>query len=154
MKSTLLHDFCILFVVCVGLVYLCHGKYVEENTVIQNVQPVNYESIHTGDTIVKTVAHIPLENDNMILLHSNVETDTAIYVNTSELPMLNIGDSVYTIRSEKCSVVAADATGFVISDNNVLYPGCSGQSILNANGDCVGYVSERQIDGNVRCIWN
>lgn len=126
-------------------------------TVITLCIVLNHDNIvlSSPTDIVKTVAHIDVNNSNLELLYKDVDNDIAYYRYTGNVSKLvEENDILTTCYGDKVEVIYTDIYGFKVkSDVSVIQPGMSGTALENVNGDTVGYVSTILEDNIVYCIW-
>lgn len=105
--------------------------------------------------IVKTVAHIDVNNSDLELLYKDADNDIAYYRYTGNVSKLvEENDMLTTCYGDNVKVIYTDIYGFKVkSDVSVIQPGMSGTALENVNGDTVGYVSTILEDNVVYCIW-
>ena len=105
--------------------------------------------------IVKTVAHVDVNNSNLELIYKDADNDIAYYRYTGNVgKLVEEKDILTTCYGDNVEVIYTDIYGFKVkSDVSVIHPGMSGTALENVNGDTVGYVSTILEDNVVYCIW-
>ena len=111
-------------------------------------------NVHSADEVVKTVAHLRIDNPDYELLWSDIDSDTAYYRYVGDRELAKAGDTVYTYTNDKCKILSVTLLGFTIKAEEILPVGTSGTNIKNADGEVIGYVSQSIGDNQYYCIWN
>lgn len=105
--------------------------------------------------IMKTVAHVDLsDRDDLQLIYEDNDSDIAYYAYTGERNLVKVGETVYDTLGQGHVVTDFDINGFYFAYNNDIHTGMSGTSLVNENGEIVGYISSILNGKVVKCIWN
>lgn len=144
MRNKIIGIFIILYTVVVfGVAYW----YV-------NSRPVSVTLEDYGGTdIYKTVAHLPIDCDELELLYSDSVHDVAYYRFVGERTQLQVNEKVKLMTGDECTVRNIDMTGFYLDNVEAASVGLSGTVVMNGAGETVGYVSAIK-DNRIYCIWS
>ena len=148
--------FILIAIIGLGLTLILYGgkSLNPENTGKGNVVTSDTSVSETGARLVKTVAHVEVDNPDLELIYKDDNTDIAYYSYIGNIEFVEKGDNLQTIHGDTVTVLTTDITGFTIDAKGAISAGQSGESILDSNGDCVGYISTELSNGNIFCIWN
>lgn len=151
--------FCLAF----GLVFLIVKYYTNnvalksENKQLQayiDSEVTNNAKAGKYDTsdIIKTVAHITLDDKLFEQIYVDYDNDIAYYRYIGERDLVKVGDTVTIEDGNTSEVTDVTYPGFLIKANNDFHTGNSGMAVFNDKGVIIGYVSSL-INDEVYCIW-
>ena len=124
--------------------YNCYKEI--ESTVTDN-------SFVATESLYKTVGHIKVSNPDMKLVYLDEDNDVAYYMYIGDNTTLKPGDKVTTVNADTVTVTGCDVYGFYVDKPELFTTGMSGTSILDVDGNTVGYVSKIIASKSVYCIW-
>lgn len=148
--------FVLIAIIGLGLTLILYGgKTVNpDNTGKVSAVTCDTSVSETGARLVKTVAHVEVDNPDLELIYKDDTADIAYYSYTGNAEFVEKGVNLQTIHGDIVTVLTADITGFTIDAKGAVSAGQSGESILDSDGNCVGYISTELSNGNIFCIWN
>ena len=149
-------EFVLITIVGLGLTLILYGSGVVTLAHIGKVSAATCDTSvsETGARLVKTVAHVEVDNPDLELIYKDDNADVAYYSYVGDTVFVEEGDSLQTIHGDTVTVLTTDITGFTVDAKGAISAGQSGESILDSSGDCVGYISTELSNGNIFCIWN
>ena len=119
-----------------------------------NSRPVNVTlEDYGGVDIYKTVAHLPIDCEELELLYTDSVHDIAYYRYVGDRTQLVVGDEVKLSTGDACTVRNIDMTGFYLDNADRAFVGLSGTIVTNSKGETVGYVSSIK-NQMIYCIWS
>ena len=142
----------IALIILVAWSWFVVGNYIIPQ--LESNKNVSIEVVGGSSDVIKTVAHIPLDERKYKLIYKDTDNDIAYYMVLDTSRALSIGDTVITSNGDETTVRAVDVYGFYVDYNDVFYPGMSGTVIRDEYGESVGYVSKLIDSDSVYCIWN
>ncbi len=104
--------------------------------------------------IIKTVAHVTIDNEDYEQIYSNAEDDVAYYRYIGKRDLLSIGDTVYLYDGSEGTVTSTSINGFTLDMSCPVIKGLSGMAILDSEGKQIGYISQLLQNDQVFCIWS
>lgn len=113
-----------------------------------------YVDFEVPTDIIKTVAHVDVENDNLKLLHRDVVNDIAYYQFVGVRDICEIGDTVHLYDGTEFTISSTSINGFNLTGNEPVTTGMSGMAILDEEANQIGYVSSLLPTGEIYCIWS
>ena len=115
-------------------------------------QPVQLAYTEPLD-VFKTVAHVPVDNEELELIYKNAEDDVAYYRYIGPRDIVSIGDTVLLYDGTEGIVTSTSINGFTVKLDCQIFQGLSGMAILQEEHQ-IGYVSTLLDTGEVYCIWS
>lgn len=111
--------------------------------------------ITLAEDIVKTVDHSHIDSEDFELIYRDPENDVAYYRYVGVRDLITVGTVLYLYDGREVTVSATGRHGFTVSSNTVTFTvGMSGDPVLNADGEQIGYISALLQNGHVYCIWS
>lgn len=104
--------------------------------------------------IVRTVAHLVVEDANYKLIYKDTETDVAYYQWQGSREMTTKDSIVYLYDNSEGVVLSTSINGFTAKFETATYKGLSGMAVLDEDRNQIGYISQVFDDGSVFCIWS
>lgn len=112
------------------------------------------ETVTCGEDVIKTVAHIDVDTERFECIYSDYNDDVAYYIIEPHTLCVSVGDKVFSVENVEYTVTDVDATGFFFEYDPTIHTGLSGTSVLDSDGNVVGYVCEIINGKKVYCIWS
>lgn len=148
--------FVLIAIIGLGLTLILYGGKIinPDNTGKVSAATCDTSISETGARLIKTVAHVEVDNPDLELIYKDDNADIAYYSYVGDTAFVEKGDNLQTIHGDTVTVLTTDITGFTIDAKGAISAGQSGESILDSDGNCVGYISTELSNGNIFCIWN
>ena len=157
---------CILCFICLGLIVACLAK---QNTLLSAISVLclsltmmymlsiisAFERYTVPTNLIKTVAHIPVDDTKFELYYKDIDADVAYYTPINGFDLLDAGSTVKFYDGTETVVESSDTQGFTIfKPDNFTASGKSGTVVLDPVGNTVGVVSQLVGKDRIYCIWN
>lgn len=113
-----------------------------------------YIDFEVPEDIIKTVAHVDVDNDNLELIYRDAVEDIAYYRFIGVRDIAQTKDKVHLYDGTTYTITSTSINGFTMTSNASATVGLSGMAVLDEEDNQIGYVSALLPSGEVYCIWS
>ncbi len=132
----------------IGIISFILGNYTG------NSNADRYVEFEIPADVIKTVAHVEVDNPDLECIFTDSKEDIAYYRYIGNRELINKGDTVYLYDGTEYEVTSTSINGFNMKSDTPTIMGMSGMAILDKDRNQVGYISSLLQTNEVYCIWS